>query len=59
MSTDEGRRALMAWEWGDDAAYEEAARRFLADALAEDEQLFAPLPGPAGHSRTLGAAESA
>jgi hypothetical protein len=38
LATEEGRRALAAWESGDDAAYERASQRFLAKVLAEDER---------------------
>jgi hypothetical protein len=40
LTTDEGRRALEAWESGEDAVFEEATRRLIATAIAEDERLF-------------------
>jgi len=40
LTTDEGRSALMAWESGEDSAFEEATRRFMATAIAEDERMF-------------------
>jgi len=40
LASDEGRRALIAWESGEDSAFEEAARRLLATAIAEDERMF-------------------
>jgi hypothetical protein len=40
LTTDEGRRALTAWESGEDFAFEEATRRLIASAIAEDERLF-------------------
>jgi hypothetical protein len=30
----------MAWESGEDSAFEEATRRFMATAIAEDERMF-------------------
>lgn len=40
LAMDEGRRALTAWESGEDSAFEEATRRLIAAAIAEDERLF-------------------
>lgn len=40
LTNDEGRRALAAWESGEDSAFEEATRRLIAIAIAEDERLF-------------------
>jgi hypothetical protein len=40
LASDEGRRALVAWESGEDSAFEEAARRLFATAIAEDERMF-------------------
>jgi hypothetical protein len=37
LTTEEGRRALGAWESGEDSAFEEATRRLIAAAIAEDE----------------------
>jgi len=50
LTTDEGRRALGAWESGEDSAFEEATRRLIATAIAEDERLFST-----GSAGTIGA----
>ncbi len=41
LTTDDGQRALIAWESGEDSAFEEATRRLVATAIAEDERMFA------------------
>jgi hypothetical protein len=40
LATDEGRRALSAWESGEDSAFEEATSRLIATAIEEDERMF-------------------